>query len=137
MGLAESSIFLDSCLAIYLVEENIAFATKLESALATRADSRICISPLTQLECLVVPLREHNQALIDKFENWFRMVDILPMTSEVFRKAAQLRADFTSLKTPDALHLATALHLNCDEFWTNDLRLDSAAPSLVKNVLTG
>lgn len=36
----------------------------------------------------------------------------------------------------DALHLATALHHKCDEFWTNDNRLNSAAPSLVKNVVT-
>ncbi len=57
------------------------------------------------------------------------------MESEVFRNAAQLRADFNSLKTPDALHLAIALHHNCDEFWTNDNRLSSVAPSLVKNVL--
>ena len=57
------------------------------------------------------------------------------MTVEVFDKAAQLRADFSSLKTPDALHLATALHHNCDECWTNDNRLNSVAPSLVKNVL--
>ena len=60
---------------------------------------------------------------------------MLEMTIKVFDQAAQLRADFNSLKTPDALHLATALHHNCDEFWTNDTRLNSVAPSLVKNVL--
>ena len=50
-------------------------------------------------------------------------------------EAAQLRADFNALKTPDALHLATALPHNCDQFWTNDTRLDLVAPSLVKNIL--
>ncbi len=57
------------------------------------------------------------------------------MESEVFRNAAKLRANFGSLKTPDALHLATALHYNYDEFWTNDNRLNSVAPRLVKNIL--
>ena len=58
------------------------------------------------------------------------------MESEVLREGAQLRADFSSLKTPDAIHLAAALHYQCDEFWTNDNRLNPVAPALVKNVLT-
>ena len=135
MGLAESSIYLDSCLAIYLVEENTSFVAKLENALAANSDAKFCISSLTEMECLIMPLRGQNNLLITKFENWFRTVEVLPIESEVFRHAAQLRADFNSLKTPDALHIATALHHNCDEFWTNDNRLNSIAPSLVKNVL--
>nr|HMS41138.1 type II toxin-antitoxin system VapC family toxin [Pyrinomonadaceae bacterium] len=94
-----------------------------------------CISPLTEMECLIMLLRQENELLITKFENWFRTVEVLPLESEVFRNAAQLRADFNSLKTPDALHLATALHHNCDEFWTNDNRLNLIAPLLVKNIL--
>ena len=135
MGLAGSSIYLDSCLAIFLVEENTSFVNKLENALAANSDATFCISPLTEMECLIMPLRQQNKLLITKFENWFRTIELLPMESEAFRNAAQLRADVSSLKTPDALHLATALHHNCDEFWTNDNRLKSVAPSLVKNVL--
>ena len=135
MGLAELSIYLDSCLAIYLVEENASFAAKLENALAANWDAKFCISPLTEMECLVMPLRWQNELLIAKFENWFRTVEVLPMKSEVFRSAAKLRADFGSLKTPDALHLATSSHHNCNEFWTNDNRLNTVAPQLVKNVL--
>ena len=135
MGLAELSIYLDSCLAIYLVEENASFVAKLENALAANWDAKFCISPPAEMECLIMPLRWQNELLIAKFENWFRTVEVLPMESEVFRSAAKLRADFGSLKTPDALHLATALHYNCDEFWTNDNRLNSVAPQLVKNIL--
>lgn len=135
MGLTGLSIYLDSCLAIYLVEENASFAAKLENALAVNSDAAFCISPLTEMECLVMPLRQQNKLLIAKFENWFHTVKVLPLESEVFRHAAQLRADFNSLKTPDALHLTTALHHNCNEFWTNDNRLNSVAPQLVKNIL--
>ena len=127
-------IYLDSCLAIYLIEEISPFAAKLENALAMNSDEIFCISPLTELECLIMPLRLHNSLLITKFENWFRTVEILPMGTEVFRRAALLRADFGSLKTPDALHLAIAVHHNCDEFWTNDNRLDSVAPQIVRKV---
>jgi predicted nucleic acid-binding protein len=31
------------------------------------------------------------------------------------------------IKTPDALHLACALHHGCTEFWTNDDRLTKVA----------
>ncbi len=58
------------------------------------------------------------------------------MPPTVFDEAAQLRADFTGLKTPDALHLATAVYHNCDEFWTKDNRLDKVDSNLVKNILT-
>ena len=57
------------------------------------------------------------------------------MPSKIFNQAAKLRADFTGLKTPDALHMATAVYHNCDEFWTNDNRLDKIEPNLVKNIL--
>ncbi len=135
MGLVSSSVYLDSCLAIYLVEENALFAPKLEIALKTKFDSSFCVSPLTEMECLIMPLREQNEPLIAKFENWFETIEVIAINSEIFRKAARFRADNRALKTPDALHLATALHHNCDEFWTNDNRLNAIAPSLVKNVL--
>ena len=135
MGLTKSSIYLDSCLAIYLVEEIPAFVTGLENAIAAIADAEVCISPLTEMECLIIPLRQRNKELVAKFENWFSTVEVVPIDAEVFRKAAQLRADFNSLKTPDAIHLATAIHYQCDEFWTNDNRLEPVAPSLIKNVL--
>ena len=135
MGLTKFSIYLDSCLAIYLVEEIPAFVTGLENAIAAIADAEVCISPLTEMECLIIPLRQRNKELVAKFENWFSTVEVVPIDAEVFREAAQLRADFNSLKTPDAIHLATAIHYQCDEFWTNDNRLEPVAPSLVKNVL--
>ncbi len=135
MGLTKS-IYFDSCLAIYLVEENPTFLASLEDSLAIEGDARLCISPLTEMECLVLPLRLQSKALITKFENWFDQVTVLPIDSDIYRRAAQMRADLSSLKTPDALHLATAQYHGCDEFWTNDDRLGSVAPSLVKNILS-
>ncbi len=135
MGLDDFTIYFDSCLAIYLVEENVLYASKLETKLANYPTAKICISALSEMECLILPLRQQNQSLIVKFEKWFTKVTILPIEREIFQKAAQLRADFASLKTPDALHISTALHHNCDEFWTIDNRLDKIAPNLVKNIL--
>jgi predicted nucleic acid-binding protein len=80
-------------------------------------------------------MRKQKEALVKKFDNWFKQIETLEYSREIFNLAAPLRADFPSLKTPDALHLATATFHNCDEFWTNDDRLDKIAPDLVKNML--
>lgn len=82
-----------------------------------------------------MPFRTRDTPLKKLYENFFNAQTRLFMPSEIFQKAAQLRADFSSLKTPDALHLSTALYHDCDEFWTNDNRLDKVAPDLVKNIL--
>jgi len=135
MGLGSSLIYLDSCLAIYLVEEIPTLSATLENALASTMDARFCISHLTEMECLIGPFRSGRTQLATKFEDWFQTVQTLPIDSAIFRAAARLRADFSSLRTPDALHLATAIHHKCDEFWTNDNRLNLVAPSLIKNPL--
>ncbi len=139
MGLNRLRVYFDSCVAIYLVEQNQTFEPLIENRLAKQAQTAevvIQVSALTEMECLVLPLRKKNQLLLDKFRLWFDKVEMLPVERDVFRQAARLRADFAGLKTPDAVHLATALHNNSDEFWTNDNRLAHIAPSLVVDVTT-
>ena len=46
----------------------------------------------------------------------------IPMNSIVAERAAELRAKY-GLKTPDALHVATALETGSQAFLTNDLAL--------------
>jgi len=58
----------------------------------------------------------------------------LVIGDEVFRIATELRARHR-IKTPDALHLATAMHYGCCEFWTNDDRLNTVAEKMAVNVL--
>jgi predicted nucleic acid-binding protein len=135
VGLNFIYVYLDSCLIIYLVEEHPIFAPLLENYISTQADLIFVVSDLSEMECSVMPFRKNNQQLIDKFRDWFKKAKSVSLGKEVFQKAAHLRADFPNLKTPDAIHLATALHYGCDEFWTNDNRLDKIAPNIVKNVL--
>lgn len=136
MGLNPLRIYLDSCVVIYLVEEHPTFAPDIESRLAQHSDAVLHVSSLTEMECLVMPLRTQNQLLIEKFRNWFGTVTVLSNERGIFQQAAQIRADHKSLKTPDAVHLTTALHYGCDEFWTNDDRLAKEAPHLARNILT-
>ena len=46
---------------------------------------------------------------------------IVPATQPILREGARLRAVVTSLRTPDALHAATARLNGCVQFITNDL----------------
>lgn len=126
-------IYLDTCIAIYLVEEHPAYHAQIETAL--RAGKLISsISPLVEMECLVLPIKTQRDDLIAKFDQFFAAHRRLSMPAEVYRRAAELRARH-SLKTPDALHLATAQYHGCAALWTNDNRLNNAAGSLAINIL--
>jgi predicted nucleic acid-binding protein len=135
VGLTEPKIFLDSCIAIYLVEEHELHAPRVETILENLHTSEIFVSDLAMMECLVKPIRDKNVPLEEKFNRWFASVVVLPVNKRVFVEAAQLRAFHPTLKTPDAIHLATALYYNCDEFWTNDGRLGTLGIDIVRNVV--
>jgi predicted nucleic acid-binding protein len=96
---------------------------------------RICWTYLTRLECRTRPLREKNMGLLKQFEDFFEHPDnlYLGLENSSFNLATELRAHHR-LKTPDALHLAAAIEARCDEFWTNDTRLDTAASGYLKTV---
>jgi predicted nucleic acid-binding protein len=46
-------------------------------------------------------------------------IQLMPITLDILKQAAQLRA-ITNLKTPDAIHAATALASGCVQLITND-----------------
>lgn len=129
-------IFLDSCIIIYIVEKHPIYANKIEVLMNGANNGTFCFSPLIRIECLVMPLRTNDFQLQKFYKTFFDAQNFLAMPPNVYDQAAQLRADSSGLKTPDALHIATAQYHNCDEFWTNDNRLDKIAPSLVKNIFT-
>lgn len=130
-----TKIFLDACIIIYLIEKHLIYASQIEELMDGVSDAVFCLSPLVRLECLVMPIRTKDVQLLKLYETFFDAQRLLAIPPEVYNQAARLRADFLGLKTPDATHLATAEYHNCDEFWTNDNRLDKAASALVKNVL--
>lgn len=126
-------IFFDSCIAIYLVEERPEYAERILARLVG-SRARIAYSPLVEMECLVLPIRQERLELVARFCNFFALSHRLALSDAVYEKATELRARH-GLKTPDALHLATALHYGCDELWTNDARLSNVAGGLAINVL--
>jgi uncharacterized protein len=127
-------VYLDTCIVIYYIERHSVYAGGIDALLKSAPPGDFCYSPLVRLECLVKPLRSKDLLLQQLYQRFFTPQLFLDMTPDIFDLAAQLRADHAGLKTPDALHLATAQHYGCAEFWTNDERLHKIAPHLAKNV---
>ena len=117
-------VYLDTVALIYTVEQFPAYWPLLEPLWQTAQAGTIEIvsSELTLLESLVGPLKSGDANLEQLFEQALLGSDmrLLPITQSILREAARLRA-MTKLKTPDALHAATALDAGCALFVTNDV----------------
>ncbi len=129
-------IYLDTCLVIYAFEDHPRWGAPVRAALASEEPGRFAISPLVTLECLVAPMRDGNLALQRYYEDGLRQLQMLPIPEDAYLRAAMLRARF-GIKTPDALHLATAIGHGCAALWTADDRLQRAGHGLAVNVLRG
>ena len=118
------SIYLDANCIIYSMERIEPYRTLLQPLWNTAATRTLTIitSELTLLEVLVGPLKTGNKGLEDDFRALLQNspdVSMLPVTQAVLERAASIRAT-TGLKTPDAIHAATALLAGCALFVTND-----------------
>jgi predicted nucleic acid-binding protein len=83
---------------------------------------QIISSELALLETLVMPLRNNDTTLINDYRNFLLHSELRlqPLTQAILQEAAQLRATIPGLKTPDAIHAATALSQGCTLFISND-----------------
>lgn len=127
-------IYLDSCIVIYLVERHPLYEPRLRERLEGLEGAELAVSPLVRLEVLVRPLRDGDEDLAQLYRLFLAEQLMLAMPEEVYDAALYLRATHT-LKTPDALHLATAQHHGCSQFWTNDDRLERVAGGVALNIL--
>jgi len=125
-----ATVYLDSCVVIYLIEGPPAVHQAIASALRPSEGPApdVFVSDLTRLECRVGPLRCADADLLRRYDAFFELPDVarVQMTTDVFDTATSLRASH-AVKTPDALHVAAAVVGGCAEFWTNDDRLAAAA----------
>jgi predicted nucleic acid-binding protein len=130
MGQVNRLVYPDTCILIYWLERNEAYVDAIVQRLRPAQDSApiLVFSELTRLECRVKPLKTGNQIQLAGYDRVFSTPGYRfeGLGREVFDLATELRAAH-GLKTPDAIHLATALHSGCDEIWTNDDRLAKAA----------
>lgn len=131
--LVTQRVYLDTCCVIYLIENVPGFSKPMREYLACNRDAILCVSPMVRLETLIKPLSEGNHALAKDYEEFLQTQRWLPIGDAEFEMATQLRATHR-IKTPDALHLATAYRHGCNEFWTNDDRLNLVVAGLAVNI---
>ena len=116
-------IYVDASSLIYSVERVEPYRTLLEPLWEQVQDGNLTVvsSPIIVIEALVKPLRDGNTEIELQYRELFasNAVRLLDASYQVFADAARLRAE-TALKTPDALHAATALRAGCALFITND-----------------
>jgi predicted nucleic acid-binding protein len=127
-------IYLDSCLLIYVEEEDPRFHRPVLDAFAGRSGGEFCISAVVKAECLVGAYKRNDPFREAAYEHLFGRFRVLEIAEPTFLLAARLRANH-GLKLPDALHLACAQENGCEALWTNDNRMAGAAPGLARNIL--
>ncbi|MFP5269249.1 type II toxin-antitoxin system VapC family toxin [Coleofasciculus sp.] len=122
-----AKIYIDTVIVIYTIEVNPTYWQLLQPLWQKFQSGQIELitSELTLMESLVVPFRQGNTNLINTYDQLLLWsgIQLIPINRTIIREAAQLRGGTTSLRTPDAIHAATAMILGCSQFLTNDQRL--------------
>lgn len=118
------NIALDTVIFIYFLEKNPQFYQLVKKIFyrIEQGDIRAGMSSLVFAELLVPAYRSNYNSGAEKIIRLLRdfpNLKIIPVTTEISKESAKLRADF-NLRTPDAIHAATALHNKSDFLITND-----------------
>jgi len=120
---SSGNIYIDISVAIYTMEGSPDYYSLLQPLWSKfyAGEIQIISSELILMEVLVVPLRNGNNSLVVDYEELLlsSQIRLIPISQSLLKQAANLRAT-TNLKTPDAIHAATALSVNCSQFITND-----------------
>jgi predicted nucleic acid-binding protein len=115
-------LYLDASTIIYAIESLPPFRDTV-TARIMQAEGTVggivITSRLSRLECRVKPLREANAGLLAKYDEFFTrsLVRVAEVTAPVIERATDLRARY-GLRTPDAIHLVTAIEEHADQFLT-------------------
>ena len=115
---------MDTDAIIYFVEADATYGTLLSNVFSRIDTGQFTgiASTIALTETLVRPLRNKDATQQQKIKNLLlnsqNMVSI-PVDSATAEIAADLRARY-NMRTPDALHAATAIHTGCDAFLTNN-----------------
>jgi len=126
--LSGSHIYLDTNIFIYALEGYPEYLKILTDLFRMIDDARFqaYTSELTLAETLVKPMMDSNIPLQKAYQEAVQtagFLKVLPVSREILISAARIRSQNAYLKLPDAIHLSTAQHKDCQIFLTNDRRL--------------
>lgn len=123
-------IYLDVNIWIYALEQHPTFSQIL-TELFQQVDQKtltVVTSELSLAEALVKPMRGQDvtrQTTYRQFLSSRPNLRVIPVQRAILIEAARQRAANGSLKLPDAIHVVTAVILNCTTLLTNDQRFKS------------
>lgn len=117
-------LYIEAAPLIYYVEEHPVYLQRMERIIAFVEDTPIeAVSSVISLtEVLSQPIQKGRVDLQQAYRDILTSGErfrLLPVSQIIAESAARLRA-FHNLRTPDALHMATALDAACDAILTND-----------------
>jgi len=129
-------VYFDTNIVIYAVEGFADYADQIQALLGAMNTGEIVAvtSELTLAETLVKPLKDQNPTTQQAYRRFLTSTvafEIVPISRDILEAAAQWRTTST-LKLPDAIHLATAFQQSCHSFLTNDIVFKSLNLAQVK-----
>ena len=119
-----SRAYLDACAIIYLIE-GVRLVQQVVTAKLSQCHATALITArLSRLECRVLPFKNNDTALLSTYNSFFSAagMSIGELTPDVIERATEIRVTY-GFKTPDALHLASAIEEKADVFITGDSKL--------------
>ncbi len=127
---AARQIYLDTAPLIYWVEGHSGYIAKMDRIIDVIETSSLqaLTSVLTLTEIMVQPLKMGNTNLAQEYLDILVSRDdytLVSITAEIAITAGAIRARY-SLRTPDAIHVATAIATDCDTILTNDAAMKRA-----------
>ena len=119
-------IYLDANVLIRLLEGTPAARTAVAHRLASTKGvaGSWATSRLSRLECRSKPLAQGDSTVLAVYDQFFsgRETVLLDVSPAVIEKATELRATF-GFKTPDSIHVASAILARTSVFLTGDKNL--------------
>ena len=117
-------LFVDTAPLIYWFEENPVYTSKMKSFFDEITTKHILLitSMVTYIEVLTYPEKQGARELVSSYREYLldsEQIRIHPLDVSVADAAVRLRCLY-SLRTPDAIQLATAQTCDCDFVLSND-----------------
>lgn len=123
-------VFVDTAPFIYFIEKDVYNPQYFEKVKeffmkGYGSNKEFATSVITMEEYFVFPYRNNNHSYIDMFNRLVATtnMEIIEISQDIAKKAAQIRAEYKGFKAMDAIQLATACIMGCDLFLTNDKQL--------------
>ena len=127
VGSQATSVLLDTSVLIYYLEDIEPYYLLSEEIFNEINDEKIkgFLSAISVTEFVTKPFADGNVTAVERFKQFLSLlsIQVLTVTYEIAERAGELRSQYPSIRTPDALIVATALESGCDVFVTNDKNL--------------